>query len=129
VAVQVAKRGRGAARDRRPLPWHASHAAAVTSTTPSTWRAGTKVPPAATTAPWHGAHDLRRHAPAGGWAPPGGRPWQVPHAAWLPSTRVQVGVVSAPPGNSVAPWQYVLVQVVPSNAGFAPSALRERTEP
>ena len=35
----------------------------------------------------------------------GGIPWQVPQAACVPLTVVQVGVLLVPPAPSVAPWQ------------------------
>src|SRR6187401_1499648 len=56
----------------------------------------------------------------------GGRLWQLPHAAWLPSTRVHVGAVFVPPEGSpysvTAPWQLVDWQVPASYTGFAPCA-------
>ena len=39
-----------------------------------------------------------------GWGAPGGLPWQEPQEAWLPSTRVHCGIVTAPSGR-VMPWQ------------------------
>ena len=41
----------------------------------------------------------------GGWGAGGGEPWQVPQAAWVPFTVVQVGVWMVPPALSVLPWQ------------------------
>src|SRR5512137_1050444 len=43
-------------------------------------------------------------APTGGWGAAGGRPWQVPQAAWVPSTLFQTGVLRKPPAVA-APWQ------------------------
>jgi hypothetical protein len=74
--------------------------------------------PAPTTAPWQ----LSQRVPVG-CDPPGGRPWQVPQASCVPSTVVHVGAVIEPPAASVPPWQYALLQRVPSNAGRAPSAV------
>src|SRR5215471_3539638 len=56
----------------------------------------------------------------------GGMPWQLPQAACVPSTRVQVGVVFVPPEGSslgkTAPWQLVDWQVPPVYWGLAPYA-------
>ena len=41
---------------------------------------------------------------ATGWPSAGGRAWQAPHSAWVPSTFVQAGRVREPP-DSVVPWQ------------------------
>jgi len=46
----------------------------------------------------------------------GGVAWHVPHAA-SPLPPVQTGAWFDPPAFSVAPWQYVLLQRVPSNVG------------
>ncbi len=55
---------------------------------------------------WHEAQLVLAGCGAGG-----GAPWQVPHAACVPFTTVQLGSTLLPPACSVAPWQYV-VQVV-----------------
>src|SRR5512133_3706981 len=51
----------------------------------------------------------------------GGAPWHVPHAA-CEAPPVQLGAWFVPPAARVAPWQYVLEQVVPFQAGAAPFA-------
>ena len=65
------------------------------------------VPFAFTVPGWQLAQAVRPPVTAGcPCAAGGGRPWQVPQAACVPSTLVQVGVVSEPPPLAmVPPWQ------------------------
>ncbi len=61
------------------------------------------LPSAFTLAGWQSAQVAADPAVNAG-CPAGGSPWQVPQAAWVPSTTVQRGETLLPPG-SVAPWQ------------------------
>jgi hypothetical protein len=65
---------------------------------------------------WHDAHLVSVGCGAGG-----GTPWQLPHVACEPSTRVQVGVDWAPP-TAALPWHPV-VHVVPFHAAPGPAAI------
>ena len=101
------------------LPWHdVQLKLAVTSTVPlmcsdESFHAivGDCRPNALTTASWHSSQLARPGCP-----PPGGKVWQaVPQPSCEPSTVVHCGVrfVAGPgrSGSSVAPWQYVPLQV------------------
>jgi hypothetical protein len=83
------------------VPWQLKQVIEPACTWPSMCCAGLAIVllPAATVS-WHPAQLV---APDG-WGAGGGSPWQVPQAAWLPSTLFQMGLVALPP-PSVAPWQ------------------------
>src|ERR1700674_5526547 len=92
-------------------PWHEVQERLAMSSTPFMC-----LPPATSTVPsgfmvagWHWAQAVRPPV-TDGWplAVGGGMAWQVPQAAWVPSTWVHFGCVFVPPAASVPPWQYVL---------------------
>ena len=95
---------------RATSPWHPVQVPfaplpAARSTTPFTCKPPETltVPSGLTVPAWHTAQ-LVTPPEVDGWGAAGGRPWQVPQAACVPSTRFQTGETSAPPW-SVAPWQ------------------------
>ena len=62
-----------------------------------------------TTVPWQSQHLV-----ADGCGGGGGIPWQDAHVVCVPSTRVQTGLLWAPPlclDSIQSPWQYTLVLV------------------
>src|SRR5690242_6348709 len=107
VSPFVPRGGAGAFTTRAASPWQEVQERFATSTTPFTCSPPetTMFPLASTVPGWHPAQVVTPPAMAG-WPVEGGggRPWQVPQRACVPSTRVQVGAVRLPP-PSVAPWQ------------------------
>ena len=60
--------------------------------------------PSAWTVPaWQRAQEVTPPA-TDGWDDEGGRPWQVPQVACVPSTRFHAGAVLVPP-PAAEPWQ------------------------
>ena len=101
-----------------PLPWQLEQERPATSMVPFMCSLEVRLSdPSGFTVPgWHELQFVFCACGAGG-----GTPWQVPHAAWVPSTFVQRGVLLRPP-PSVAPWQNDALQdaLARSQTGFAP---------